>query len=388
MPREIRIISVATAIRWVGWGMAEPLFPVFLFSLLKSYGSSGLVSSAGEIVFLLILPVAGILADRIPLKTFLVIGLCVFFLDGFWTIAAITGVALFALLANLLDGIAVASDVVGRATYIRRYAPIEKVASVMGYQNSLIYLGTVVGCCISLILVPFTGYAWIFFGIIPTNIIALLLVLRFLPKDHVVHRDTKEHYWSVWKDVLKWPKELHYLAILTLLFYALTALATLLIPIYAYVHGANFPEVIILGIIAVLPQLFSSPLGKIADTWRDRLLPIGLIFLAFFIGLLTFVTLFSLLLPIILVIEVILVLLCLVVENLVTAISDPSHYGRTSAVFEGLKDMGKFIGAVGFGFALDLFGSHQTFFVLAGGIFVIAFLTIRTVRDKNEKTHD
>jgi len=381
MPKEIRIISIATAIRWVGWGMAEPLIPVFLFSLLKSYGASGLIGSVGEVVFLLILPVAGILADRIPLKTFLIIGLIFFFFDGLWVVAALTSIATFALIANLFDGVAVASDVVGRATYIRRYVSSERVASVMGFQNTLINFGTIVGACISIVLIHFVSYAWIFFGIIPANLIALILFLYFLPKDAISHGNTQDSgYWSVWKDARNWKNGLHFLGALTLLLYALTALATLLVPIYAYVHGANLEEVIILGIIAILPQLFASPLGKIADTWRGKVLPIGLGVVALLLGSLAFVTSYALVLPVIFLLEVVLVLLGLVVENLVTAATDPAHYGRVSAVFEGLKDVGKFIGGVGLGFTLDLIGSERTFLLVA----FIAILFVFCLRGKEK----
>lgn len=370
--KEIRIISIATAIRWIGWGMAEPLIPVFLFSLLKSYGVSGLIGSIGEIVFLIILPVAGILADRIPLKTFLVIGLVIFFFDGLWIVAAITGIVWFALVANLFDGVAVASDVVGRATYIRRHAPQERVGTVMGFQNTLINFGMVIGGCVSLMLIRFVGYPWIFFGIIPTNLIALILFVRYLKKDGAKQNNpNKDHYWSVWKEAAQWQRDLRFLAGLTLLLYALTALATLLIPIYAYIHGANLQEIILLGIIAVLPQLFASPLGKIADVWREKLLPIGLVAIAALLVSLAFTTSYSLLLPIVFIMEIILVMLGLAVENLVTANSDPTRYGRVSSVFEGLKDVGKFIGGVGLGFALDLIGSRGTFL----GVAVVVILS-------------
>jgi predicted MFS family arabinose efflux permease len=299
-----------------------------------------------------------------------------FFFDGLWVVAATTSVALFALVANLFDGVAVASDVVGRATYIRRYALPEHVASIMGFQNALINFGTVVGACISIILIRFASYPWIFLGIVPANAIALLLLSYFLPKDGVLHKDTKDKYWSVWKDVIGWPKGLRSLAGLTLLFYALTALATILISIYAYIHGANLQEVILLGIIVVLPQLLASPRGKLADAWRDQLFRVGLIIIALLIGSLAFVTSYLLLLPIILLAEIVLVLLGLVVETLVTAASDPAQYGRVSAVFEGLKDVGKFIGAVGLGFAFDLFGSRQTFLILA--VAVISFVVLTT----------
>ncbi len=381
IPREIRLISIATAIRWIGWGMAEPLIPVFLFLLLKSYGASAVVSSVGEIVFFLILPVAGILADRIPLKTFLVVGLVIFFFDGLWSLAAITGVALLAFLASMFDGVAVASDVVGRATYIRRYAPGERVASVMGFQNTLINFGMVIGGLASIGLVRFAGFSWIFFGIIPTNAIALILFIRYLRKDDAPRAIEKAdgfagHYWSVWKDALRWRNGLHVLADLTIFFYALSSLATILIPIYAYIHGANLEEIIVLSMIAVLPQLAASRLGKIADASREKLLPSGLVAIAVLLAALAFTKTYTLLLPLVLLLEIVLTLLGLAVEKLVTVKSDPAHYGRVSAIFEGLKDVGKFLGAIGLGFALDAFGSQAIFLAVA----LVAILFMLWVR--------
>src|SRR5258708_7811693 len=103
-----RAVSLSTGIRWIGWGMTEPLIPIFLFSLFGKYGTTGLVSSTGEIVFLVVLPIAGLLADRYSLKSFLIGGLLFFFFDGLWALAALTGLATLVLLANLFDGVAVA----------------------------------------------------------------------------------------------------------------------------------------------------------------------------------------------------------------------------------------------------------------------------------------
>ncbi|HEV7449025.1 MAG TPA: MFS transporter [Candidatus Paceibacterota bacterium] len=391
IPKEIRLISLATSIRWIGWGMAEPLIPVFLFILLGEYGLSGLIGSAGEVVFLLILPLAGILADRIPLKTFLVAGVVIFFFDGLWSIAALGSLVLLVFIAEIFDGIAVASDVVDRATYIRRYARREVVASVIGWQTTLINVGWMVGACLSWILAPYVSFVWIFFGIVPANLVALYMLARYLPADAPPPARSSNsisfaHYFDVWRDTLRLHNGLRALAMLTIIFNALSAFAVFLIPIYAYIQGATLREIILLGILAMLPDLFSSPLGKIADRFSASLLPLGLLAAAMTLAALSFVSWYPFLLLIVLGLRVILVLLGLAVENLITKLTSPYHYGRTSAVFEGLKDVGKFIGAIGLGFALDQWGGQAVFIALAAFMVVATLLATREFRKHKART--
>jgi predicted MFS family arabinose efflux permease len=239
---------------------------------------------------------------------------------------------------------------------------------------------------------------WIFFGIIPTNLIALLLFASYLKNDNKAVAENSpsknlslKNYWGVWKDILQSRNGIRFLAGLTLLFNTLSALGILLIPIYAYIHGANLQEIIILGIVEILPQLFASVLGKVADAGREKLIVPGMAFIALIVGSFVVVTSYPYLLSLVFALQIILVLLGLVVENLVTAKTTDDHYGRTSAVFEGLKDVGMFAGAIGFGFAIDGIGTHVVFPLLAIIIAVIAIaaLSLRPLRKTSRalRTH-
>lgn len=377
--KEVKVISFATGIRWIGWGMVEPLIPIFLFSLLNNYGMSGFIGSIGQIVFFLILPIAGILADKISLKRFLIIGLLFFLLDGFWALSAFTGMILFAVLADFFDGIAVASDVVGRATYIRRHTSQKKVASIIGFQTTIINTGWIIGALISLFAVNYISLPWIFLGIIPTNLVALYIFIRYLNNDKtdLLNKENKKiyfaDYFQVWRDVTCWKNGLRFLAYLTIFFNAIAEFGTFLIPIYAYINGANLQQIIILGIIAMLPEILSSPLGKLADKKPVKILLLGLVTTAGLIFLLSFVNSYSLLLAIVLSLKITLVLLSLAIENLVTSRAEPTHYGRVSAVFEGLKDVGKLTGAIGLGFAIDIIGSNIVFIIIG---FISLFIAV------------
>src|SRR3989344_2171452 len=94
-PAGIKLITLATTIRWIGWGFVEGFLPVFLFSFADSYAETGAFQSIYELVFVLAVPFVGMIADKISSKTILVIGLLIYPFIGFsyyW--AGVTGMAL------------------------------------------------------------------------------------------------------------------------------------------------------------------------------------------------------------------------------------------------------------------------------------------------------
>lgn len=380
MPVGARVIAVATGIRWIGWGMTEPLIPIFLFSLVGKYGTSGLIFSSGEIVFLIVLPIAGILADRYSLKPFLIGGLLFFFFDGLWVVAAFTGIASIALLADVFDGVAVASDVVGRATYLRRYTSSQRLASTIGYQTAIINSGWIVGAFISILAVRFVSLGWIFFAIIPTNLLALWVLTRYLRIDPVTRSNARtlkssdNRYWQVWSHVLRRNDELPVLAFLMLFLNVLSGLTSFLVPIYAYTEGASLQQILVLGIIGILPETFASLFGRIADSWRGKSLPLGFAIIALSLAPLAVIS-FPVLFVITLVLKMVLVVLVLAIESMITTRVSFDYYGRITAVFEGLKVLGRFLGAVGLGFALDYFGKGALFPALAIATLLVGSLT-------------
>src|SRR3989344_65514 len=77
-----RVLTWATAARWTGWGFAESLVPIFLFSFAGSYAEAGLLRSSYEIALMLSLPLVGMFADRVRATTIILIGLALYILVG------------------------------------------------------------------------------------------------------------------------------------------------------------------------------------------------------------------------------------------------------------------------------------------------------------------
>ena len=53
IPYGIRLITKVTSIRWFGWGFAETLIPVLLFSYGNSFAEAGLLKASVDITFIL-----------------------------------------------------------------------------------------------------------------------------------------------------------------------------------------------------------------------------------------------------------------------------------------------------------------------------------------------
>jgi MFS family permease len=334
----------------------------------------------------LALPLAGLLADRITLKTFLIIGVIFFFLDGFWIAAALTGMVVFAVLANFFDGLAVASDVVGRSTYVRRFTPPMLVGSVMGFQDTLVNLGWAIGAILNVFAVQYLPLPWIFFMVLPANLVALLLLAFYLPSRSPVaaSADTAvsfKNYWGLWQEVFRWKYALRSLVGIMFLLYALNAIGSFIIPIHAFTEGASLSFVILLKIAVIAPVLFSAVLGRVADRLGSWAFPWGMVIISVLIALLAFLSDYRFHLIINLLLGSILVLLSLMIERMVTERVQPARYGRVTAVFEGVKNAAGYVGAISLGFLLDGLGAFAAFVSISVIVFILALYFGRKHRD-------
>ena len=75
IPGDVKLLTWATTVRWIGWGVVEALVPIFLLSFAKSYAETGLLSSMYDIAFIISLPFVGLLADKISSRTILILGM-------------------------------------------------------------------------------------------------------------------------------------------------------------------------------------------------------------------------------------------------------------------------------------------------------------------------
>ncbi|NTU66864.1 MAG: MFS transporter [Candidatus Moranbacteria bacterium] len=119
VPKGVRMITLITSIRWMGWGFAESLIPVFLFSFGKTYAEAGLLKSVLDVSLIVSMLFAGLIADSISATAMIAVGLVIYIFIGlgYW-MAGVTGLVVFILFARIMNGISYALDSVGREAYI------------------------------------------------------------------------------------------------------------------------------------------------------------------------------------------------------------------------------------------------------------------------------
>src|SRR6266403_6171456 len=119
LPPGVRLITLTTSIRWIGWGFAENLIPVLIYTFGHSLARSGLINSVYSIALILVVPIVGFAADRMRATTLIAIGLVIYLLVGVsYFLVGITGFVIFIIIARFLNGISYSFDSIGRETYI------------------------------------------------------------------------------------------------------------------------------------------------------------------------------------------------------------------------------------------------------------------------------
>ena len=108
--------------------------------------------------------------------------------------AGFTGLAIFLIIARLLNGLGYAFDSVGRSTYFRRHSPQEIIGTVFGYFDSITSLFWVLCVLASIIL----AINVLFLAIVPTTIITLLMFLG-LKKDENTE-STEDGFHDIFKE--------------------------------------------------------------------------------------------------------------------------------------------------------------------------------------------
>ena len=105
IPDGVRLISHATGVRWLGYGLVESFIPAFLIIYAQSYSEAGLFSSIYQIFFILSLPFIGFIADKVRAKDVLLAGSLIYpFVALGYIFTGITGAIIFLLLAKWPNG--------------------------------------------------------------------------------------------------------------------------------------------------------------------------------------------------------------------------------------------------------------------------------------------
>jgi len=365
LPRALQVIAWSRTVRWIGWGFGESLIPIFIFSFSRTYAEAGLIRSVFEIVLLICLPIAGVLADRIPARTLVLAGLVVYPLVGVgYLLAGVTGFALFLVLARIANAVGWSLESTGVDTYYRRMAPHRSMSSSFGFIDTLAGSGWVVAALIGMLLVPFVPIHYLLFLVAPTSILAYIIA-AWAPHDPPRSgtqppgtNSVMQSYRLMLTEWRMWGGNLRLLGALSFFVGIIEALIWFFIPIDAYVEGAKLSLVILLTVVASIPPMFGYAVGKIADRRNPyTLIAAGLVGTAALLILIAIfphhiffklVASFSL--------GVLLELFAVIEKGLVTTLGPSATYGRRGGAFASIGDLGDIAAPLILGVTLDTIG--------------------------------
>ena len=373
-----KIITTATAIRWAGWGFAESLIPVFLFSFSGGFAEAGLLKSSLEISMILTMPIIGIFADRIRTTTLILIGLAFYTLVGAsYFLAGITSLAIFIIVARIANGIGYGLDIIGRETYFRRNNTPSKLASVFGYFDSNAIFWWIIASFVGIFLVKSFPINWILFLITPTTLISFWMIWKWRKKDSNTHfsfKNEKVSFRNFFRELGDWNYRLKMIMLLNLILSASWSIIIFFLPIGMYIEGANYTTIILFGVATATPVLSGIFLGRFFDKKGPRVFVYGLLLYGLLLIPLSLGESFPLIITTAFVIGIIQEFISVGKEELVTIYAKPEHFGKVGGLMRSIMNIGAMIGPLMAGIIIDKTGSMSIVFVgLASCMLMLAF---------------
>ncbi len=365
--RGAKVLTAATAIRWIGWGFAENLIPVFIFSFSANYAQAGLLKSSYDLTLILIMPILGILADRFRASTLILIGYAIYIITGFsYLFAGITGLALFIILARVSNAFGYGLDGVGRDAYYRRSNPPSKLATVFGYFDSISNFWWIAASLVGIFLLKYFSIPWLLFMIVPTVMISFWVVWKWRKKGEEVKTvpvKRKLNYREVLKEFGTWNYELRMIMVLNFFLMMSWAVIGFFLPIQMFTEGAGYTVIILFGVFTTVPFLFGLLWGKFFDKKGPRVFIYGLLSYSVLLFLLSVYKSYFLVITFATLISIIQEFVSVGKEELITVYADPEHFGRVDGLMRSVMNMGTMIGPLLAGVIIDATGGEKTVFL-------------------------
>ncbi len=388
LPYGVRMFAWVRAIRWIGWGLGEALLPVFIILFSRTFAEAGLFSSSVDIAALVSLPIIGVWADKVPAKRLVLWSLLLYPLVGIsYFLAGVLGLALFIILARVVNGFTWEMENVGIETYYRRGVDSARISTSFGYLDTWAHMAWIGAAFIGMLLVTVMPIYYLLLGIAPFAIIAYFLALK-APKDRmsgVSNNDPPSlirSYGKALGGLRAWSMDLWLLGALVLFSAMISALMYFFIPINAYLTGANLPMVVLITVFGATPALFGYHLGRIADA-RDRygLIALGLIgFAVVSVGLVLLPTYWFKLVAMFLM-GIILELFYVIQNSFITILGPAETYGERGSAFESIAILGDLGAPLVLGIGLDVFGFEKVAIIIGSSALLLT-LCYRSLRSR------
>lgn len=369
VPFGVKVLTAATSVRWIGWGFAESLIPVFLFAFAGTFAEAGLLKSTYDIAYILVLPIAGILADRMRATTLILVGLWLYIFVGVgYALAGVTGLAIFIAVTRFLNGVGYALDSVGRSTYLRRHTPSHAVASALGYFDTISTFWWIAAALVGIFLVKIFALHWILFLITPTVVLSIGIVFKWArPTDVVpsVKNSERSQYKDIMREFVAWRWQLKSLVGLNFFLSFTGSVVAFFLPIQMFTEGSGYAPIIIMTVVLAAPAVFGWELGKMFDSSGPRIFGYALLVYALLLAGLGFTQSYIIQIAIALGLGFVQELLSVGKEELVTVYANPEHFGRVDGLSRSIANIGALAGPIIVGVLIDTTGVTVSYLLLA-----------------------
>lgn len=154
--RPVKAISLLFFVYMIGWGIVDPILPVYVKRVTGNYFSAGLFVSALQFFSLFFSFVIAPIIDRVKKKSLMSVAL------GLYTgvspiLLALTTITQFVVFRIYHAAIATTLWVTGDA-YVREHSPRHKEAQAIGLFDFGVGLAQVIGGLLAALLIPFLGF--------------------------------------------------------------------------------------------------------------------------------------------------------------------------------------------------------------------------------------
>lgn len=376
----VRLLAYARTVRWIGWGFAEALLPVFILSFSNTFAQMGLFSSTVDIASLASLPMIGLWADKVPARRLVLWSLALYPLVGIsYFFAGALGAAIFIVIARIVNGVTFELENVGIETYYRRRIKSEKIASSFGYLESMSHVAWISAALAGIFLIRFFPIHYLLFLIAPFSVIAYFLVLR-APSDAVGADDKPREkisfvrsYGKTFSEWGTWNRHLWLLSVLVLFSSIVDSLVYFFLPIDAYLTGANLPMVVLITVFGAIPALFGFFIGKAADRANKyAVIAVGLVGTTVVFAGLALISGYWFKLVAVFLMGIILELFYVAEGSLVTTLGPAETYGERGGAFESIAVLSDLVSPLILGVGLDVLGFGQVAVAIAAAAFLLA----------------
>ncbi len=395
IPPGIRLISWATAIRYIGWGFVEVFIPVFLLSFTNNFAEIGFIRSVYDIVYLAALPVVSHLADRVSSKKIMLSGLVLYPLIALgYFFAGVYGAVIFVVIARCINGISFALDSVGKMTYMRRHSK-DRIGIILGYFETLANFWWLVAGVAGLFLIKIVPIHVLFLLIIPTVLVAIFLISKISEhsREHAptgnkirlqdmvlaVGRDYALMIGFIWR----WTIEQKYISILYAYLSIVFVVISFFLPLVSFAENQSYTMVFLLTALAILPMLFGVPLGWLADKANWLTLRRMIFLVICFLITIPFLSAVSFVYTLV---AVFILGLCLnysmlVLERSATDHESRGHMGSLSGAFLSVSQAAQVVAPICIGFFIDRLSAPIAIWIVCViGLVLIVPMYLKKIR--------